>query len=223
MNPGDFEQRKYLDTLYSQIEALNPVRRGICKYFVDRIPKWNQIDPDFLVLTARSASVYQPLIKRVWMRAYDPKSVPEIMNVDPHVLQDGVRLARSIVPAGKLSENSRVLIFDEISGKYNDDWGPQRYLPDEPGISKSNRSLDKVAEYIRGLGVRYIWMDAGTSALWGSGSKALLQRKFTDQGESLERRREKSDIHMALEHAKKMRDLGEFISELIKNKVEIKE
>lgn len=222
MNGEDGELRRRMEVLCGLVEALSTIDRLTCQYFKDRIPKWYELRPDFLVLTARSATVFQPLIKRAWARTYDSETVPEMFNVDPHLLQYGFRPGRPIFPEGKFKGGSKVLIFDEISGGYNDIGKPRKYTPvvtDKTGIINS---LDAVGNYIHSLGVEDIWIDTGESALWGAGDKALLQRATSEHGDILERRRGKEEVKRALENAKRMRALGELVADSIKNNVEIK-
>src|SRR5690242_11786738 len=78
---------EHLISLHDEVESLSTVNRLICRYFAEHLPRWAALKPDNLVLIANVATVYNSLIKRVWMKVYGSETMPKKSTLDPKILQ----------------------------------------------------------------------------------------------------------------------------------------
>lgn len=198
--------------LQEKLSGMEAVDFIACEYFRNRIPKWEALKPELIVMAPRTATVYQPLIKKVWEKVYGQGSCPDIINIDPI----------NINTNEDLKKYSKVLVFDDSSSLIKNNPAPILYnkhasiVDDEK--SEYRPSLEKIGDFIYKEGVKEVWIDWGKK-LWHPGEEALIRREVTKTGPKLVRHSNKEDKTKALDRAKKMRELGEFISELILNKV----
>ncbi len=200
------------ESLAEKVRDMNLEDYYACQYFGRHLPEWEKLKPEAIIIAPQAATVYQPLIKKMWQGLYNFKTVPKFFNIDPNALVKNLQLPKH--PG--LKNIYRALIFDDSSKLKKQNELPTQFQPnDNLRISLDNPSLINIALFLHQNGVKEIWMDWGKN-LWHPGSQAILQRKVNkDQLELVPN----SNRPEALRTSKKMRELADLTIKMLNNKI----
>lgn len=212
MEKINFHKTNSIENLIEKVRDMDLQDYHACQYFGKHLPEWEKLKPEAIIIAPQTATVYQPLIKRMWQGLYNFKSVPKFFNIDPNAL---VKNPHTPKHPG-LTNIHRALIFDDSSKLKKQDELPIQFMyNDTLKLSSNNPSLINLAVFLHQNGVQEIWMDWGKN-LWHTGSQAILQRKISNAQLKLV---PNSNRIEALETSKKMRELAELTIVMLKSKI----
>lgn len=218
MGPEQSEQIARIASLQEKLADMDPIDYQSCVFFRDQLPKWKALNPEVLVIAPQAATVYQPLIKTAWTTAFGEQGRPRIINIDPNALNQSGSHDFSLKESQLLEKTTRVIVFDDSSRIITNEKKPIKYSPEKINPSDEPKSLEKIGSYLNRIGVKEVWLDWGKT-LWPSTNDSLIERKQGSSGLTLGRREKGPERLRVMAKAKQMRELGQFVADLIKYKV----
>jgi hypothetical protein len=152
--------------------------KRIEEIFYNKILKWHNVHPDFIVVTAASAIAYGIMIKEIWKAIYTSEVPPVFKLIDPRRVEVHSRhIGTGNIPPLNLKgigSKSRVIIFDEhTTSRVNElikyhptssemSLGEDQIIDEGDHQTMGITSLFSSAQYLKQAGAGEVWLDSNS-------------------------------------------------------------